>query len=118
MSSTRGMIFLGGLSPIVVQAVIGARDRTGRNVVDERSRALADELVAMAAADLRATREALNQDDHAAQLAWRRVTTGHGDRLAEILAEHGWPTARLVGPAAAVSAWKLAQHADRQLQMQ
>jgi len=87
-------------------------------VVDERYRALADELVAMAAVDLRATREAMNPDDHAAQLTWRRVTTGHGDRLADIMADHGWPTARLVGPAAAVSAWKLAQHADRQLEVQ
>ncbi|MDT4986829.1 MAG: hypothetical protein QOI74_923 [Micromonosporaceae bacterium] len=86
-------------------------------MVDERYRALADELVAMAAVDLGATRAAVQQDDHAAQLAWRRVTTAHGDRLAEIMAEHGWPVARLVGTAAA-SAWKLAQHADRQLEVQ
>ncbi len=95
-----------------------ARERTGQNVVDERYRALTDELVAMSAVDIRATLEAVNQDDHAAQLAWRRVTVEHGDRLAEIIAEHGWPTARLVGPAAAVGAWKLAQHADRQLDVQ
>jgi hypothetical protein len=102
----------------VVEAVTVTRDRTGRNVVDERYRALADELVAMAAVDLRATRAAAQPDDHVAQLAWRRVTTGHGGRLAEIMAEHRWPVTRMVGPAAAVSAWKLAQHADRQLEVQ
>lgn len=48
----------------------------------------------------------------------RRVTVANADRLTAILDEHGWPTAALVGAEAARRAWIIAQHADRQLDVQ
>ncbi|AXE86784.1 DUF6624 domain-containing protein [Streptomyces sp. Go-475] len=81
--------------------------------------ALAEELTAMAAADHRvATTGAANSDDPAEQLEWRRLTARHGDRLAEIMDAYGWPTAERVGEDAARAAWLIAQHADRQLDVQ
>ena len=56
--------------------------------------------------------------DFAAQLAHRRVTVHNADRLAEILDSHGWPTTSSVGAEAARRAWLIAQHADRQLDLQ
>ncbi|MFJ4562263.1 DUF6624 domain-containing protein [Streptomyces caelestis] len=79
--------------------------------------ALAEELTAMAAADHQSSVHA-NSDDPAEQLAWRWLTARHGDRLSEIMDEHGWPTAELVGEEAARAAWLIAQHADRQLDVQ
>ncbi|NJP53646.1 hypothetical protein HCJ93_27155 [Streptomyces sp. SBST2-5] len=79
--------------------------------------ALAVELAEMAAADHRAAAGA-NSDDPAEQLAWRRLTARHGDRLNEIMDEYGWPTAERVGEEAARAAWLIAQHADRQLDVQ
>ncbi|MEV5983115.1 DUF6624 domain-containing protein [Streptomyces sp. NPDC052114] len=78
---------------------------------------LADELKDMAAADHRAAVHA-NSEEPAEQLAWRRLTARHGDRLDEIMTVHGWPTAELVGEEAASAAWLIAQHADRQLDVQ
>ncbi|MFI7345318.1 DUF6624 domain-containing protein [Streptomyces sp. NPDC049936] len=79
--------------------------------------ALAVELTDMAAADQRSA-VCANSDDPAEQLAWRRLTARHGDRLGEIMDEYGWPTAGLVGEEAARAAWLIAQHADRQLDVQ
>jgi hypothetical protein len=79
--------------------------------------ALAVELTDMAAADHQSSVRA-NSDDPAEQLAWRRLTARHGDRLGEIMDEYGWPTAELVGEEAARAAWLIAQHADRQLDVQ
>ncbi|MFF7076389.1 DUF6624 domain-containing protein [Streptomyces lavendulae] len=79
--------------------------------------ALAAELTAMARADHRSAVHA-NSEDPAEQLAWRRLTARHGDRLGEIMNEHGWPTAELFGEEAARAAWLIAQHADRQLDVQ
>ncbi|GGU49622.1 hypothetical protein GCM10010211_12260 [Streptomyces albospinus] len=79
--------------------------------------ALATELVDMAAEDNRTAHRA-NSEDFADQLAWRRLTARHGDRLDEIMDRYGWPTAELVGAEAARSAWLLAQHADRRLEVQ
>ncbi|MFF9506699.1 DUF6624 domain-containing protein [Streptomyces sp. NPDC014724] len=79
--------------------------------------ALADELTAMAAADHRSSVRA-HSEDFAEQLAWRRLTARHGDRLGEIMDEYGWPTAELIGEEAARAAWLIAQHADRQLDVQ
>jgi hypothetical protein len=81
--------------------------------------ALADELTAMAAAEHpMAVAGAAHSEDRAEQLAWRRLTARHGDRLREIMDEVGWPTAALVGADAARAAWLVAQHADRQLDVQ
>ncbi|WP_052850535.1 DUF6624 domain-containing protein [Streptomyces avicenniae] len=79
--------------------------------------ALAAELADMGAADQRSSAGA-NSDDPARQLAWRRLTARHGDRLGEIMDAYGWPTADLVGEEAARAAWLIAQHADRQLDVQ
>ncbi|MFJ9411418.1 DUF6624 domain-containing protein [Streptomyces sp. NPDC101393] len=79
--------------------------------------ALAAELTDMAAADQRSAIRA-NNDDPAEQLAWRRLTARHGDRLGEIMDAYGWPTADVVGEEAAHAAWLIAQHADRQLDVQ
>ncbi|MFI9205515.1 DUF6624 domain-containing protein [Streptomyces sp. NPDC053048] len=79
--------------------------------------ALVEELTTMAAADQRSSVHA-NSDDPAEQLAWRRLTARHGDRLGEIMDEYGWPTAAMVGEEAARAAWLIAQHADRQLDVQ
>lgn len=79
--------------------------------------ALAVELADMAAADHQSSILA-NSDDPADQLAWRRLTARHGDRLGEIMDEYGWPTANLVGEEATRAAWLIAQHADRQLDVQ
>ena len=79
--------------------------------------ALAAELTAMALADHQSSIYA-NSDDPEEQLAWRRLTARHGDRLDEIMNEHGWPTKHMVGEEAARAAWLIAQHADRQLDVQ
>ncbi|KUL55555.1 hypothetical protein ADL22_00750 [Streptomyces sp. NRRL F-4489] len=71
----------------------------------------------MAAEDHRAAPRA-NSADFADQLAWRRLTARHADRLAEIMDAHGWPTADRFGADAARAAWLIAQHADRQLDVQ
>ncbi|MFE9661340.1 DUF6624 domain-containing protein [Streptomyces sp. NPDC005955] len=79
--------------------------------------ALAVELREMAAVDHRSATGA-NSEDPVEQLAWRRLTARHGDRLGEIMDEYGWPTSELVGEEAARAAWLIAQHADRQLDVQ
>ncbi|MFD8598126.1 DUF6624 domain-containing protein [Kitasatospora sp. NPDC059646] len=79
--------------------------------------AVAAELTAMMAADHGAAHRA-NSDDPAEQLAWRRLTAQHADRLSALMDVHGWPTADLVGADAARAAWLIAQHADRQLDVQ
>ncbi len=43
------------------------------------------ELMEMGRVDLEVTTAALDQEDFEAQLAWRRVTAAHAERLAEIL---------------------------------
>jgi hypothetical protein len=85
--------------------------------MDATHTALADELKRMAAADHEASPGALSED-FAEQLLWRRLTARHGDRLSAIMAEHGWPTEAMVGEEAARAAWLIAQHADRQLDVQ
>ncbi|MFF8691586.1 DUF6624 domain-containing protein [Streptomyces sp. NPDC015144] len=78
---------------------------------------VAAELTEMATADHQAAHQA-NSDDPAEQLAWRRLTAQHADRLSEIMDAYGWPTPELVGEDAARAAWLIAQHADRQLDIQ
>ncbi|MGA5523665.1 DUF6624 domain-containing protein [Streptomyces pseudogriseolus] len=79
--------------------------------------ALAADLEDMAAADHRLA--AKGYSDHPAeQLAWRRLTARHGDRLGAIMDEHGRPTADQAGEEAARAAWLIAQHADHQLDVQ
>jgi hypothetical protein len=84
----------------------------------EQHSELSHELVTMKAADQAATPKA-NSDDLSEHLAWRRLTTRHGDRLRALLEQHGhWPTAEEVGEEAVLGAWLVAQHADRQLDVQ
>jgi len=78
---------------------------------------LARELAEMAAADHLAAPGA-NSADPVEQLAWRRLTTRHADRLSEIMDRIGWPTAAVVGEDGAKASWLIAQHADRQLDVQ
>ena len=85
--------------------------------VPQDAAALAAELTRMAAAD-HASVACAHSDDPAEQLAWRRLTARHGDRLNAIMDTHGWPTADVVGEEAARAAWLIAQHADRQLDVQ
>lgn len=79
--------------------------------------ALAAELLGMMAEDQAATHLA-NSADLGEQAAWRRLTARHGDRLGAVMAAHGWPAEPLVGAEAARAAWLIAQHADRQLDVQ
>ncbi len=75
--------------------------------------ALADELVAMARADQAVRNEAIQRPGDATIFkAWHEVDTRNETRLKAILAEHGWPTATLVGPKAARAAWLMVQHAS------
>ncbi|MFH9348661.1 DUF6624 domain-containing protein [Kitasatospora sp. NPDC017646] len=85
--------------------------------VGSQDPSLTAQLVAMMAEDNTAARLA-HSADLAEQAAWRRLTARHGDRLSEIMAEHGWPTELAVGAEAARAAWLIAQHADRQLDVQ
>jgi peptidoglycan/xylan/chitin deacetylase (PgdA/CDA1 family) len=78
---------------------------------------LAEELQRMAAEDHELAPRALGGDVEV-RLAWHRVTADNADRLAEILDRYGWPTAAVVGEEAARAAWLIAQHADRQLDVQ
>ncbi|MFJ3219001.1 DUF6624 domain-containing protein [Kitasatospora sp. NPDC086801] len=88
-----------------------------RHPQNGRLPSLAEELIAMMAEDGAGARLA-NSPDLAEQACWRRLTARHGDRLAAIMADHGWPTEQAVGPEAARAAWLVAQHADRQLDVQ
>ena len=49
---------------------------------------------------------------------WRRVDTSNTRWLADILATRGWPGRTMVGEDGAQAAWLLAQHADRDLDLQ
>jgi hypothetical protein len=82
-----------------------------------RAAGLAAELIAMTNADKQAQGGAFGED-YDAQLAYRRITVRNGDRLTEIMTEYGWPGRSLVGDEAARRAWLIAQHADRQLDVQ
>jgi hypothetical protein len=86
-------------------------------MLGDRDAALAAELLEMAA-EQRETVHLGAADDPADRLTWREVTVRHADRLAVILAEHGWPTEALVGAEAARAAWLVALHADQQLDVQ
>jgi len=76
-------------------------------------RALAEELLAMAAADLH-VRERLARDGSLFEgyhPKMRAVHERNANRLAAVIAEHGWPGPDLVGAEAAQAAWLVVQHA-------
>ena len=75
--------------------------------------ALAHELIAMAAEDLRVREEldragVLNETYHPVM---RAMHERNADRLAAIIAERGWPGPDLVGAEGSRAAWLVAQHA-------
>ncbi len=83
------------------------------------NRDLADELVRRAEREqaLRARVPPGTEDEE----VWREIEAVDREntaRLAEILAEHGWPGRTLVGEEAERAAWLLAQHADRDPEIQ
>lgn len=75
--------------------------------------ALAQELLAMAAEDLRVRKELIKDgslfDGYHPRM--RAVHRQHAARLLQILDQHGWPGRSLVGDAASGAAWLLLQHA-------
>jgi hypothetical protein len=76
-------------------------------------RTLADELLAMASEDLR-VREKLERDGSLYEgyhPKMRAVHERNADRLADIIAECGWPGPGRVGAEAAQAAWLVVQHA-------
>jgi hypothetical protein len=96
---------------------VGRRAQYGEARIIGMDAELARELLEMAA-EQRETVHLGTSEDAADRLTWREVAARHGDRLREILDEHGWPTEDLVGPEAARAAWLVAQHADHQLDVQ
>lgn len=65
---------------------------------------LRDELLAMLAAD--------QADRATAEPPDLRAEQSRTDRLAQVVAERGWPTRTLVGSDGATAAWAIAQHSD------
>lgn len=65
---------------------------------------LRDELLAMLAAD--------QADRATAEPPDLRAEQSRTDRLAQVVAERGWPTRTLVGGDGATAAWAIAQHSD------
>jgi hypothetical protein len=87
--------------------------------------ALAAELKAMAAEDQRIRKPSPRQEKKFAfpmspeeTMAWNRVDVANTDRLRKFVERYGWPGRSLVGEEGAEHAWLLAQHADRQLDLQ
>lgn len=83
-------------------------------------RDIADELIAMAeldriVADELAASGALHEGYHPRMVA---IHENNASRLQAIIAEIGWPTARMVGEPAAKAAWLIAQHAISQPEFQ
>lgn len=83
------------------------------------------ELLARAEEDQRVRRQVPPpQGQHVIRLSaeaaeeWRRVDTGNTRWLADILATRGWPGSSMAGEDGAAAAWLLAQHADRDLDLQ
>lgn len=75
--------------------------------------ALRDELIAMKAEDLRVREELLVAGKLGPGYSPRmeEVHRANATRLREIIAEHGWPDAEMVGAEGANAAWFIAQHA-------
>lgn len=80
-----------------------AAELVHRSEVDQQARSFALERRAATDAEIQHARN-VDRDN----TAW----------LANVVAEHGWPGFRLVGQRAANAAWLLAQHADRQPELQ
>jgi hypothetical protein len=70
---------------------------------EDRDQALHDELIAMLERDQSGRAGGPDSEGDAART----------ERLAEILAQHGWPSFDLVGEDAEDAAWAIAQHSDQ-----
>ncbi len=91
---------------LLIAALVGCTADEPQGPVEaepvEFDQALADELIAMQAADQEGS--GLHEDRQA--------------RLEEIFDEHGWPGHDLVGEAGSTAAWVIAQHSDLDLAFQ
>jgi len=73
---------------------------------------LAAEIVAMEAADQEVRNRWIQSPDAAHQQETATVDARNEARIKEIIRDHGWPGADLVGPQAELSIWLLVQHAS------
>ncbi len=104
----------------LILALVGAGCSQPEDVDRSVSSALARELIEMAADDQQVRKELARhlQESGAvevpSQLQQRlhKIDSRNLARMKEIVAEHGWPTHRLVGPTASEAAWLLVQHGD------
>jgi hypothetical protein len=80
------------------------------------ARAEEDQRVRRLAAPPKGQYELRVPDDVAAE--WRRVDTGNTRWLADRVASRGWPGRAVAGEDGATAAWLLAQHADRDPELQ
>jgi hypothetical protein len=101
----------GETSPAVAQLL---NELSGRGIAIETCvhQALRDELLAMRAEDLRVREELLIAGELGPAYSPRMeaVHRKNAARLREIIAEHGWPDADLVGPEGTAAAYIIAQH--------
>lgn len=89
--------------------------------MDEKLRA---ELIAMSERDQQIRAEARaaagtnGQVPDDVQARWQHIDRDHTNRLAQIVAQRGWPGREVVGDDGARAAWLLAQHADQDISLQ
>jgi hypothetical protein len=79
---------------------------------------IGEELLEMAAEDLRVRAEVAADGLQGYHPRMRAVHDRHAARLGQILAEHGWPSERQVGVDGAQAAWLIVQHAIGQPEFQ
>jgi hypothetical protein len=105
-------------SLLVAASAVGCAGQAGEKQVADVE--LRDELLAMAEADqeLRTDMSPERMQDTAFISQMLTSQLEHQARMREILDEHGWPDAGMVGVDGAQAAWLLVQHGDADLQEQ